>query len=87
MKNKYDENMNKSTALPDMNTTHDVTSHVKLGSRARTPFCPQKSILAARKSTFRLVFSKINFTMIISLFETINWPKKKRYENFVSVAL
>ena len=26
MKNKYDENMSKSTALPDMNTIHDVTS-------------------------------------------------------------
>ena len=26
MKNKYDENMSKSTALPDMNTTRDVTS-------------------------------------------------------------
>ena len=26
MQNKYDENMNKSTALPDVNTTHDVTS-------------------------------------------------------------
>ena len=24
MKNKYDENMRKSTALPDMNTTRDV---------------------------------------------------------------
>ena len=71
MKNKYDENMRKSTALPDMNTTRDVASPLNL----------------ARNSTFRLVFSKINFTMIISLFETINWPKKKRYENFVSVAL
>ena len=89
MQNKYDENMSKSTALPDMNTTHDVTSlgSTKLGSRVRIPFCPQKSILAARKSTFRLVFSQINFAMIVSLFETINWPKKKRYENFVSVAL
>ena len=84
MKNNYDENMSKSTALPDMNTTHDVTNPC---SRARTPFCLQKSILAARKSTFRLVFSKINFAMIISLIETINWPKEKRYENFVSVAL
>ena len=28
MKNKYNENMSKSTALPDMNTTHDVTSPV-----------------------------------------------------------
>ena len=26
MKNKYDENMSKSTALADMNTTPDVTS-------------------------------------------------------------
>ena len=26
MKNKYDENLRKSTALADMNTTHDVTS-------------------------------------------------------------
>ena len=26
LKNKYDENMRKSTALPDMNTTHDVKS-------------------------------------------------------------
>ena len=26
MENKYDENMTKSTALPDMNTTRDVTS-------------------------------------------------------------
>ena len=26
MKNKYDENMRKSTALADMNTTPDVTS-------------------------------------------------------------
>ena len=34
-----------------------------------------------------LVFSKINFVMIISVFETINWPKKKRYENFISEAL
>ena len=84
MKNKYDENMSKSTALPGMNTTHKT---IKLGSRARTPFCPQKSILAAKKSTFRLVFSKTNFAVIISLFETINWPKRKRYENFVSVAL
>ena len=25
MQNKYDENMSKSTALPDMNTTRDVT--------------------------------------------------------------
>ena len=82
MKNKYDENMSKSTALPGMNTTHDVTSPLN-----RTPVCPQKSILAAKKSTFRLVFSKINFAMIISLFNTINWPKKKRYENVVSVAL
>ena len=26
MKNKYDDNMSKSTALPDLNTTRDVTS-------------------------------------------------------------
>ena len=26
MQNKYDENMSKSTVLPDMNTTRDVTS-------------------------------------------------------------
>ena len=26
MNNKFDENMSKSTALPDMNTTRDVTS-------------------------------------------------------------
>ena len=26
MKNKYHENMSKSTAVPDMNTTHDVTT-------------------------------------------------------------
>ena len=26
LKNKYDENMRKSTALSDMITTHDVTS-------------------------------------------------------------
>ena len=26
MQNKYDENMSKSIALPDMNTTRDVTS-------------------------------------------------------------
>ena len=26
MKNKYDENMSKSTSLSDMNTTRDVTS-------------------------------------------------------------
>ena len=26
MKNKYDENMSKSTVLPGMNTTHDVTN-------------------------------------------------------------
>ena len=42
---------------------------------------------STKKSTFRLAFSKINFAMIISLFETINWPKKKRYKNLVSVAL
>ena len=74
MQNKYDENMSKSTALPDMNTT-----------RGSDIVLPPK--VEARKSTFRLVFSKINFAMIKSLFETINWPKKKRYENFVSVAL
>ena len=30
MKNKYDENMSKSTALPGMNTTHDVTNPLNL---------------------------------------------------------
>ena len=82
--------MRKSTALPDMNTTRDVTSPLNSvpgpGHRLPPP-TPPKSILAASNSTFRLVVSKINFAKIINLFETINWPKKKRYENFVSVAL
>ena len=78
MKNKYDKNMSKSNALPDMNTTHDDTSPLNSVLVPGHRFAPQKSNLAARKSTFHLVFSKINFTMIISLFETINWSKKKK---------
>ena len=70
MKNKNDENMSKSTALPDMNTTHDITSPLNFAPGPGHCFAPKKSILAVRKSTS--VFSKINFAMIISLFETIN---------------
>ena len=82
-KNKYDENMSKSTALPDMNTAHDVTSPLNSVPGRGHCFAPKSRFWQReRLSTFPLVFSKINFAMIINLFETINWPKKKMIRKF-----
>ena len=41
MQNKYDGNISKSTALPDMNTTHDVTSPLKLVTGPGHRFAPK----------------------------------------------
>ena len=48
MKNKYDENMSKSTFLPDMNTTHDVTSPLNSVPGPGYLFAP-KSLFWQRK--------------------------------------
>ena len=65
---------NKASRPENMQNKYDENMSK---STALRPALPDMN-LAARKSTFRLVFSNINFAMIISLFETINWPKKKK---------
>jgi len=45
------------------------------------------SISAAENSTSHLDLTKINFTMILSRLQTIDYANKRGYKNFVSVAL
>ena len=44
MKNKYDENMRKSTTLADMNTTPDVTSSLNSVPGPGHRFAPKSRI-------------------------------------------
>ena len=60
MQNKYDENMSKSTALPDMNTTHDVTSQLNSVPGPGHRFAP-KSPFGSEKKHFPFSIFKNKF--------------------------
>ena len=50
MKNKYDENMSKSTALPDMNTTRDITNPLNSVSGPGHRFAPKSRFLQRERA-------------------------------------
>ena len=60
MKNEYDENMSKSTALPDMNTTCDITSPL---NSVPGPGCrfPPKVNFGSKKEHFLFSIFKNKF--------------------------
>ena len=52
MKNKYDENMSKSTAFPDMNTTHDVTNPLNSVPGPGYRFAPKKRLWQRERAPY-----------------------------------
>ena len=60
MNNKYDENMSKSTALHDMNTTHDVTSPLNSVPGPDTVL-PHKVVFGREKEHFPFSIFKNKF--------------------------
>ena len=90
-RNKSNENVRESDPAPDTYTTSDITR--ALGSRSRTWFSSTEADFDIQNKHFLLrlffffFFLKIEVTMILSKFETINWANEKECKNFVSVAL
>ena len=50
LKDKYDENMSNSTVLPDMNTTHDVTSPLNSVPGPGHRFAPKSRFWQRKKA-------------------------------------
>ena len=82
--------MSKSTALPDMTTTHDVTSPLNSvpgpGHRFAPP-PPPKVDFGSEKEHFPFSIFKNKFRHDYKPVWNYKLAEEKRYENFVSEAL